>query len=92
MTTYTQLKADVIAWSAKTDIEPVIPTMCGLFESRVNRGLRVRQMEASFSGVPVANVLPLPAGWLQWKRMWPAAYPTASMHPQTLDVVRERQQ
>jgi hypothetical protein len=92
MTTYTQLKADFMAWSARTDIEAKIPTMCALFEARVNRGLRVRQMEASFTGTPVANVLPLPAGWLQWKRLWPDAYADCPLQPQTLDIVYERTQ
>lgn len=92
MTTYTQLKADVVSWSARTDIEAKMPTMCALFEARVNRGLRVRQMEATFTGTPVANVLALPAGWLQWKRLWADAYPECPLQPQTLDVVYERTQ
>lgn len=90
MTTYTQLKADVVAWAARSDIEAKIPTMCALFEARVNRLLRVRQMEASFSGTPVANVLALPSGWMQFKRLWPDAYADCPLQPQTLDVVRER--
>jgi hypothetical protein len=90
MTIYTRLLADVQAWSARTDIAAQIPTMVGLFETRLNRVLRMRQMEASFGGAIVANVLPLPADWLEFKRIWPNSEPNATIHPQTLEVVRER--
>jgi hypothetical protein len=89
MTTYTQLKADVIAWSSKTDIEAVIPSMCRLFEARVNRELRVRQMEAAFAGAIASNALALPVGFLQFKRLWPDAYPGSPLKPQTLDFVAQ---
>jgi hypothetical protein len=90
MTTYTQLLADVQSWSARTDIAAQVPTMVGLFEARVNRLLRMRQMEASFAGTIASGVVALPSDWLEFKRIWPDAYPTATLYPQTLEVVREK--
>lgn len=90
MTTYTTLVADVAKWSARTDLDALMPTFCRLFEARVGRELRVRQMEASFAGTITANVVALPADWLQFKRLWPTAYPDCDIRAQTLEVVRER--
>lgn len=89
MTTYTQLAADVQSWAARTDIADKIPTMVGLFENRVNRTMRVRQMEEAFTGTIVDNVLPLPAGWLEWKRIHDDRYPDCPLKPQTIDLVRQ---
>lgn len=62
--------------------------MCGLFESRVNRKLRVRQMEAAFSGTIADNVIALPAGFLEIKRLAPAGFPETTLYPQSLEYVR----
>jgi hypothetical protein len=90
MSNYTQLLADLPDWSARTDIASKVPTMVGLFETRVNRVLRHRLMETSFSGTIASNVVALPAGWLEFKRIWPDAEPKSTIHPQTLELVRER--
>ena len=90
MTTYTTLVADVAKWAARTDLEALMPTFCRLFEARVGRELRVRQMEASFTGTIAANVVALPSDWLEFKRLWPASYPDCDIRPQTLEVVRQR--
>jgi hypothetical protein len=87
MTTYTQLLADVQDWSARTDVAVKVPTMVGLFETRVNRLLRTRQMEASFAGTIANNVVPLPAGWLEFKRIWPSSNDKFTLHPQVLEAV-----
>ena len=92
MTTYAILAADVQAWSARTDIAAKIPTMCALFEARVNRSVRVRQMESAFAGTIASNVIALPADWLQFKRLWVVGYEDQTLKPQTIEhVVRETQ-
>lgn len=90
MTTYATLVADVAKWAARTDLDALMPTFCALFEARVGRELRVRRMEASFTGTIASNVVALPSGWLEFKRLWPTAYPDCDIKPQTLEVVRER--
>ena len=88
MTTYTQLLADVQSWSARTDIADQIPTMVGLFENRVNRSLRTRQMESAFTGTTAANVLALPAGYLEYKDLFAVGYERQPVKPQTLEAVK----
>lgn len=88
MTTYARLVLDVAAWSARGDLVPVLPTMCGLFEARVNRKLRVRSMEAAFTGDIVDSVIAQPADFLQFKRLHVSGYPETTLQPQTLEVVR----
>ena len=88
MTTYAILAADVAAWSARGDLASVLPRMCALFESRVNRKLRVRQMEAAFSGTITDNVIAQPADFLEFKRLAPAGFPGHTLQPQTLEYVR----
>ena len=90
MTTYATLAADVQSWSARTDIADKIPTMCALFEARVNRSMRVRQMEAAFTGTTVDNLLPLPTGWLQFKRLWVDGYEEKTLLPQPLEFVTRK--
>lgn len=87
MTTYATLVADIESWSARSDITAKIPTMVALFESRVNRTLRVRQMEASFTGTIANNVIPLPSGWLEFKRLWVVGYESHTLYPQSLERV-----
>lgn len=90
MTTFAVLKADVAKWASRTDLDDRMGTFCALFESRLNRELRVRRMEAAFTGTIVDNVLPLPVDWLEFKRLWPASAPMCQMLPQTLEVVASR--
>lgn len=87
MTTYAILVADVAKWSARTDLEELIPTFCLLFEARVNRELRVRRMETAFTGTIASSVVALPTGWLEFKRLWPDGYTDCPLVPQSLDDV-----
>lgn len=87
MTTYATLAADVVSWSARSDIATKIPTMCALFEARVNRELRVRQMETSFTGTIASNLIALPTGWLEFKRLWIDGYEDNQLKPSTLESV-----
>jgi len=89
MTTYALLAADVQDWCARTDIVSKIPRMVQLFEGRINRSLRIRQMEASFTGTIAANVIAQPTGFLEVKRAWADLYPEREIQPQTLDKVRQ---
>lgn len=87
MTTYTQLVSDVAAWTVRTDLADKIPGFTKLFESRVNRLLRVRKMEASFTGTIASNTINLPSDFLEFKRLWVDGYEHRQLHPQTLEVV-----
>lgn len=87
MTTYTQLVSDVAAWTVRTDLADKIPGFTALFESRANRYLRVRKMEAAFTGTIASNTINLPADFLEFKRLHVDGYEWRELLPQTLEAV-----
>jgi hypothetical protein len=91
MTTYAQLLADVPKWVNRNDLAAQIPTFVTLFEARVNRRLRVRQMEADFSGsIDANNLIALPIDWTAFKSLWIEGYEGTPLKPQSLDSVVSR--
>lgn len=91
MTTWTQLQADVIACTNRTDISDRIESFVGVFEARCRRNLRVRAMETPFSGtIDSSNQIALPAGFLAFKTLWPTATQQAPLTVQFLDYVMAR--
>lgn len=68
--TYTALLAQVAAWLNRTDLTAVIPDFVALTEERMNRTLRVRQMETALAATPiVSNVITPPAGTIDVKTL-----------------------
>jgi len=91
VTTWTQLQADVIALSDRTDISAKIGRFVAIFEDRLRRNLRVSQMEASFSGtIDANNEIAKPAGFLAFRAVWPSGYQQAQMESQSLESVMAR--
>jgi hypothetical protein len=86
--TYAQLASDVQDWCARTDIADKLPRMVSIFEGRINRSLRIRQMEADFSGTIASNVIAQPTDFLEVKRVWADDYPERNLQPQTIERVR----
>ena len=66
-TNYTELKADVATWLARTDLTSVIPNFITMGEAYLNRHLRLLQMEteASVTLSSSAETAALPTGWLE---------------------------
>ena len=68
--TYTTLLAQVAAWLNRTDLTAVIPDFVKLTEERINRTLRVRQMETALASTAiVSNVITPPAGTIDVKTL-----------------------
>jgi hypothetical protein len=87
MTTLTQLTQDVAAWSNRSDLTDYIPTFISLFESRVNRTLRVRAQETAFSGTIASNLIALPADFAAFKALWQEGYEYQPLVPVSLEVL-----
>lgn len=91
MTTWTQLQADVISWTNRTDVSDKIASFVGVFEARCRRNLRVRAMETAFSGtINASNKIAIPAGFLAFKALWPTATPQVPITVQFLDYLIAR--
>lgn len=63
--TFDDLKGAVGRWLHRTDLPAASEDFIALFEARVNRDLRVRQMEATYSQTVTAQRNSLPTGWLE---------------------------
>jgi hypothetical protein len=89
ITTYSELQASVAAWAHRSDLSAVIPDFITLAEERMNRDLRVRQMEVALAETAIAsNVIAAPADTAGVKTLWIVGYETAPLTPQTFDFVK----
>lgn len=64
--TYTDLQAQIALWQHRSDLTSVIPSFIALCETRLNRNLRVRQMETSLSQQVSSKTVPTPPDWLEF--------------------------
>lgn len=86
--TYSELITKVAAWAHRSDLAPLMPDFVELAEAKLNRGLRVRQMEAVFAGtIDANNEIALPADFAAIKTLSPVGYQGATIIPQTLETV-----
>lgn len=76
---YTQLQATVADWLHRTDLDDVIPAFIKLAESRINRDLRVAEMEAVATGSHLSGDIALPDDYRQVKSLLVDGRPMAYM-------------
>lgn len=69
ISTFSELKSSIAAWADRTDLTSTIPDFITLAESRINRRLRVREMENSASITVTSGTGSLPTGFLAVKRV-----------------------
>ena len=88
MTTYAQLQTDFPLWSKRTDLASMISGFVGLFEAKVNRKLRTRRQETSFTGtINASSKIALPSDWAAFKTLWQANYESAPCRVQSMESV-----
>ena len=77
LTSYSGLKSTIAAYLARTDLEPVIPTLIQLAELRLQRDLRIRQMlkVARTSTVGGDATVALPSDFLEMREVHIEANP-----------------
>src|SRR3954469_10493969 len=69
ITTYAELQTAITNWLDRTDLSSRIPEFIALYESKVNRRLRVRQQITSTTLTPSSGSASLPSDFLEWKRV-----------------------
>lgn len=72
LSTYAELQTAIASWAwnaGNADFEPVIPDMVALLESRLNRELRVGDMEATATIALTDGAGTLPADYLEYRRV-----------------------
>jgi hypothetical protein len=70
LSNYSELQASVIAWSSRSDLASIVPDCIALAEGRMNKVLRVRQMEAELSNTVMDNSITLDSNVVGVKALW----------------------
>jgi hypothetical protein len=73
LTTYAGLKAAALRWvkrSGGTTVDDAMDDLIDLAEARLNRALRVAEMEASATITLTSGVGDLPDDYLEWREVW----------------------
>lgn len=66
ITTYATLKTSIASYLHRTDLTDIIPEFIADGEARIYNDLRIRAMEAAFSGTTSSGTISLPTGFLEW--------------------------
>lgn len=84
--TYTELQAQIASWLNRTDLTAIIPDFIALTEERVNRHLRVRQMEVVLPLTTIVdNLITPPVGTIDVKTLWLDGYEGTPLHIQSFE-------
>lgn len=85
---YTTLQSTVADWLHRTDLTAQIPSFIELAEERINRALRVRQMETVLTATTITdNIITPAADIVDVKLLWPSGFPNCEIKPQSLSMV-----
>jgi hypothetical protein len=76
---YSTLQEAITDWLHRPDLTDEIYGFIQLGENRIYRELRVRQMEATFTGTIAAGVLAVPTGYLEMKYAYISGSPATKM-------------
>ena len=85
---YTELQTKIAAWVHRTDLSAVIPDFITLAEEKINRHLRVRQMETTLAVTPItANLITPASDIVDVKTLWHDNLPGTPLKQQSLESV-----
>lgn len=85
---YTDISAKVAQWMNRDDLTARIPDFIGLTEERLNRHLRVRQMEVALPATAIVDNRITPAATvLDVKALWVPSYERTPLTAQSLESV-----
>jgi hypothetical protein len=88
---YAGLQASVKNWLNRSDLAALVPEFITLVEEKLNRSLRVRQMESALAPIDTTNgLIPVPAGTVGVKSLWVDGLNAWPLHSQALDFVKSR--
>lgn len=85
---YTTLQSTIADWLHRSDLTAQIPGFIEFAEERINRALRVRQMETDLAATTITNNTITPAADIvDVKLLWPSGFPNCEIKPQNLATV-----
>lgn len=88
LSTYSELQASVVQWMNRGDLAALIPDFITLAEERMNRALRVRQMETALAEMAIAdNIIAVPTDTVGVKTLWIVGYEDSPLKAQTYEAL-----
>jgi hypothetical protein len=90
--TYANLQTAIVTWAMRTDdteFVAAVPDFITLAEARMNRTLRISDMETTATLTPTANVCTLPADYLELRSATAITSPRVPMFQVTRDDLTE---
>jgi hypothetical protein len=85
---YTQISDKIADWMNRSDLTARIPDFIELAEERMNRALRVRQMESMLAATAITdNIITPAADVVDVKALWVPNYERTPLKPQGLESV-----
>jgi hypothetical protein len=86
---YTSVVAAVTGWIKPDDLSSMMSAFCTIAEARINRKLRVRQMETALAATAIdANSeIALPAGFVGTKALFLDGYEGFPLTPKSLETI-----
>ena len=85
---YSQITAQIAAWMNRDDLAAIIPDFVTMAEERINRFLRVRQMELALASTAItANAITPAADVVDAKVLWVPDYEACPLKAQSLESV-----
>lgn len=88
---YTDLKASMADWLDRTDLTTQIVDFIRMAEARMNRLLRVRQMQATLAETAlVSGAMTLPTGFLEFEELRAVTADPYTLQPKTIEWIRNK--
>lgn len=88
---YSSLQTMVGNWLNRGDLTALIPDFIALAEEKLNRALRVRQMEVDLSAREiVSGLVAVPTGTVGIKTLWIEGNPRTPLRSQSFDFVKSQ--
>ena len=89
LTNYTELQSSVTGWMNRSDMASMVPDFIALAHDRINRTLRVRQMETALAETSIGadNDIAIPDGVVGVKTLWVPGYESTPLHSQPYERI-----
>jgi nitroreductase len=86
ISTYSELQTAVASWANRSDLTALIPDFITLAEERMNRALRVKEMETALSETAISDAaVAVPANTVGVKTLWIVGYEDSPLVSRTYD-------
>lgn len=88
VTTYAELKSAIASWANRTDLTTQLDDFVTLAEAKINRRLRVNEMETALAETAIASdVVARPAGMVAIKAIWVTGANQRTLEQKTLEYI-----